>query len=78
VVLAELAEIAVVALRSDPELIGYLGGRIEPEIGKGAAALAGVHGQPIVVVGVYESLRDEAMNLEGTVKEFEFLGVKVD
>jgi len=35
--------------------------------------LAGIHGQPVVVVGVDESLRDEAMDLNRAVQKFELL-----
>src|SRR5580658_6439168 len=72
-VLAELAKVAVVTLRPDPQFIGDLRRHIQPEIGEGGTALAGVHGQPVVVVGVDESLRDEAMDLNRAVQEFELL-----
>src|ERR1700683_1527334 len=43
-VLAELAKVAVVTLRPDPELIRDLRRHIQPEIGKSCAALARIHG----------------------------------
>src|SRR5580698_435963 len=73
VVLAELAKVAVVALRPDPELIRDLRRHIQSEIGKSCAALARIHGQPVVVVGVDESLRYEAVDLDGAVQKFELL-----
>jgi hypothetical protein len=72
-VLAELPKVAVVALRADPELIRDWGRHIQPKIGEGAAALAGIHGQPVVVVGVGESLRHEAVDLDHAVQKFKLL-----
>jgi hypothetical protein len=77
-VLAELAKVAIVALRSNPELIGDLRRHIQPEIGEGGATLAGIHGQPVVVVGVDESLREEAMDLNRAVQKFELLCLQDD
>ena len=68
--LSELAKVAVVELRSDPELIGYAGGQVEPEVRKGGAALNGVHGQPIIGVRVDKSLRCEPVYFHVAVKEY--------
>jgi len=54
--LSQVAEVAIVTLRPDAQLIGYLRGGIGSEVGERPAALAGVHGEPVVVVGVDESL----------------------
>src|ERR1700685_800898 len=54
--LAELAKVAVIALRPDPEFIRDLRRHIQPEVGKGGAALARIHGPPVVVRGVDEYL----------------------
>ena len=52
-VLAELTEVAVVALGAYPQLIGQLGGEVQPEVSKpGAAILIRGHGQPIIASGV--------------------------
>jgi hypothetical protein len=72
-VLPELTQVAVVQLRSDPELIGNAGGHIEPEVGEGAAALTGVHGQPIVGVGEDKPLRRESVYFHFAAKESEVL-----
>jgi hypothetical protein len=40
--------------------------------------LAGIHGQPVVVVRVDESLRDEAMDLNRVVQKFELLCLQRD
>jgi hypothetical protein len=72
-VLAELAKIAVIQLRSDPEPVGDVGGSIDTEVGEGATALTGVHGQPVVVVGVDKTLRGESVDLHVAVEEFELL-----
>src|ERR1700722_309925 len=77
-ILAELAKVAVVALRPDPELIRDLRRHIQPEIGEAGAALAGIHGQPVVVVGVDESLRYEPVDLDDAVKKFELLCLQAD
>src|SRR5580658_248300 len=73
VVLSELTKVAVVQLRSHPELIGDAGGHIEPEFGEGRAALTRVHRQPIICVGVDKSLRCESVQGYVAVKEFEVL-----
>jgi hypothetical protein len=77
-VLAELAKVAVIALRPDPEFIRDLRRHIQPEVGKGGATLARIHGQPVVVVGVDESLRYEAVDLDGAVQKFELLCLQGD
>ncbi len=77
-VLAQLTEIAVVNLGPDQELVRDVRGHINAELGEAGAALAGVHGQPIVVAGINESLRDEAVDLDRAVKEFEFLCLQPD
>jgi hypothetical protein len=77
-VLAELAKVAVVALRPDPEFIRDLRRHIQTKIGEGGAARVGLHGQPVIVVGIDESLRDEAMHLDGTVQKFELLCLQSD
>jgi len=41
-VLAELSQIAIIALRAYAELVCNLGGHVEAEIGEGGTALAGV------------------------------------
>ena len=72
-VLPELAEIAVVELRPDPEPISNACGHIDAELGEGAAALTGVHGQPIVVVCVDKTLRCKSVDLHVAIKEFKVL-----
>jgi hypothetical protein len=71
--LAQLPQIPVVDLRSHPELVSDLGRYIEAHICHGEASLACVHGQPVVLVGVHESLRSKPMHLYGAVKDLEFL-----
>jgi hypothetical protein len=68
-----LAKVAVVELRSDPELIGDAGGHIDPEVREGGAALTGVHRQPIVGIRIDKSLRCESVYFHFAVKEFEVL-----
>src|SRR6202041_1671265 len=77
-ILAELTKVAVVALRPDPELIRDLRRHIQPEIGEAGAALAGIHGQPVVVVGIDESLRYEPVDLDDAVQNFELLCLQGD
>src|ERR1700691_1949458 len=74
----KLPEIAVEALRADPEFVGNLAGCVHRHIGHGGAAGASVHGQPIVVVRVNESLRHVAMDLNRAVKKLEFLRLQGD
>src|SRR5580704_16985800 len=77
-ILAELTKVAVVALRPDPELIRDLRRHIQSEIGEAGAALAGIHGQPVVVVGIDESLRYEPVDLDDAVQNFELLCLQDD
>src|ERR1700722_18013619 len=77
-ILAELTKVAVVALRPDPELIRDLRRHIQPEIGEAGAALAGIHGQPVVVVGIDEALRYEPVDLDDAVQNFELLCLQGD
>src|SRR5271157_1790114 len=71
--LSQIPEVAVVDLGSDAKLVSDLHRGVGPEVRKRTAALAGVHGQPVVVVGVDESLRGKPVELNRTVKELEFL-----
>jgi hypothetical protein len=70
---SKLAHVAVVELRSDPEFIVDIGGRIDPEVREGSTALIAVHRQPIIGVGVDKSLRCESVYLHVAVKELEVL-----
>lgn len=74
---AQLAEVAIVDLGSYAELIGDLSGRIGAEVGELATAYPRrIHREPVVVVGVDESLRRESMHLYGAVEYLEFLCVE--
>jgi hypothetical protein len=72
-VLPELAKVAVVELRSDPEPIGDAGGHIEPKVREGSAPLIGVHRQPVIGVRVDKPLRCESVYCHVAAKEFEVL-----
>ena len=71
--LSQVPEIAIVNLCPQAKLVGYLHRNIRSEVRPSSATLAGMHGQPVVLVGIYESLRGEAVELDLPVKEFEFL-----
>jgi hypothetical protein len=75
-ILAKLAQVTVEELRSDPELIGDAGGHIDPEFREGAAALTGVHGQPVVVVCVDKSLRHESVYFHLAVEKLKVLRLR--
>src|ERR1017187_2813815 len=72
--LAELSQIAVVYLRAHAEIIGDAGGHVQPHIGHSAAARVGVHGEPVVAVGVGKALGQPSMHLHIMLKELELLG----
>jgi hypothetical protein len=73
---SELAKVAVVKLRSDPELIGHAGRGIESEVSESGAALTAVHRQPIVGIRVDKALRGESVYLHFAVEELEVLRVQ--
>src|ERR1035437_4086420 len=71
---SKLTEITVINLRPNAKLVGDLHRGVGPKISKFTTAdVTRVHGQPIVVVGVDESLRGKPVDLDLPVKEFEFL-----
>jgi hypothetical protein len=73
VILPELPKIPVIELGSNPQSICDIGGDIDREVGKCAAALIAVHGQPIIGTCVNETLRCEAMHFNLATVEAEIL-----
>src|ERR1700693_3903735 len=71
--LAQVAQVAIVDLRPHTKSVGDLAGDVCSEVRERAATLAGMHGQPVVLVAIYESLRGEAVDLNLAVKKPEFL-----
>src|SRR5208282_3778699 len=70
----KLAKIAIINLSANVKVVGSLGGGVRPKIGELTAAhVAGVHGQPVVFVGVDESLRGEPVDLHLPVEKCETL-----
>jgi hypothetical protein len=70
----QLAEVAVEALASQPELISYLDRSIDPNFRElSATDMGGLHGEPVVLVGMYEPLRGEPMDLDFPSIELEVL-----
>src|SRR5579864_323063 len=70
---SQVAEVSVVNLRPDSKLVSNLDRDVPPKVGKSTAALAGMHGQPVVLIRVYEALRRESVKLNRAVKQLEFL-----
>jgi hypothetical protein len=68
-----LAKVAIIDLGSDAEFVGQLRRRIEPHIGYRPTALAGIHGEPVVLVGFDKPLGEEPVDLDGSIADFEFL-----
>jgi hypothetical protein len=76
--LSQVAEVGIVDLGSNPKLVGNLRREVNSKISERPAALVGMHGQPVVLIGVNESLRSEPVDLNRAVKDLEFLGVQGD
>ncbi len=69
-VLPELTQITIIALRPHPELIGQLGGHIQPEIRESNAAIVvRRHGQPVVSIGVDVCLGSKPVDLDAAVEQ---------
>ena len=72
--IAQLSELAIVALRCDTKLACDLRAQVQANVSEGAAAAAaGVHGQPVVVVRLDVALGSKAMDLHVVLAEFEIL-----
>src|SRR5580692_2041800 len=75
--ISQPAQIAVVELRADAESVCNLGRCVHAEIRELTAAyIGGLHGEPVVVVGVNESLGGKAVNLNFPAIDLEILGVQ--
>src|SRR5436853_4762536 len=61
--LSERPDIANVYLRTYAQLVGNRHGHVQSAVGKDEAALAGLHGQVILVIRVREALRCKTMDL---------------
>jgi hypothetical protein len=71
---AQLTQATVESLRTHPEFIRDLRRSVESSFGELAAShMAGVHGEPVVVVGMHEALGCIAVKLNFSVPKLELL-----
>src|SRR5579864_2414462 len=76
--LSQVPEVAIVNLRPNAQPIGDLRRDIHPEVRERPAAPAAMRCQPVVLIGIYESLRGKSVHLHRAIKEFELLCLQPD